>query len=184
MHHVRQRGALAVQLSMAALAVGLVVGAGGAWVVRGWQAGAQLQTERAAYARALADAEAATTRAVEDARTKEQRRADAVQEIADHAHAQLAAARADAGRARAAADRLRRAADAYAAAVCGGAAADSPSTASSAPATGPGLVLADLFGRADARAGELAAAFDAAHAAGVACERAYDALTEADDHAP
>lgn len=184
MHLLRQRGALAVQLSMAALAVGLVVGAGGAWVVRGWQAGAQLQTERAAYARALADAEAATTRAVEDARTKEQRRADAVQEIADHAHAQLAAARADAGRARAAADRLRRAADAYAAAVCGGAAADSTSTASSAPATGPGLVLADLFGRADARAGELAAAFDAAHAAGAACERAYDALTEADDYAP
>ena len=65
MHHVRQRGALAVQLSMAALAVGLVVGAGGAWVVRGWQAGAQLQTERAAYARDLAYAEAATTRAVD-----------------------------------------------------------------------------------------------------------------------
>ena len=184
MHLLRQRGALAVQLSMAALAVGLVVGAGGAWVVRGWQAGAQLQTERAAYARALADAEAATTRAVEDARTKEQRRADAVQEIADHAHAQLAAARADAGRARAAADRLRSAATAYATATCGGPAADSPAAPGSASAAGPGLVLADLFGRADDRAGELAAAFDAAHAAGVACERAYDTLTRTQEITP
>lgn len=184
MHHVRQRGALAVQLSMAALVVGLVVGAGGAWVVRGWQAGAQLQTERAAYARDLAYAEAATTRAVEDARTEEQRRTAAMQEIADATQASLAAVRADAVRARAAADRLRNAATAYAAAHCGGASPDTAAAPGSASAAGPGLVLADLFGRADDRAGELAAAFDAAHAAGVACERAYDTLTRTQEITP
>jgi hypothetical protein len=37
-------------------------------------------------------------------------------------------------------------------------------------------VLADVLGRADDRAGELAAALDASRAAGLACERAYDAL--------
>jgi hypothetical protein len=38
------------------------------------------------------------------------------------------------------------------------------------------MVLADLLSRADERAGELAAAYDRARAAGLACEQAYDAL--------
>lgn len=46
-----------------------------------------------------------------------------------------------------------------------------------APAEDPAGVLADLFGRADDRAGILAAALDASRIAGQACERAYDALT-------
>lgn len=38
-------------------------------------------------------------------------------------------------------------------------------------------VLADVLGRADARAGELADLADRARAAGIQCEREYDALT-------
>lgn len=38
------------------------------------------------------------------------------------------------------------------------------------------IVLAELFKRSDAVAGELAAAYDRARAAGLACERAYDSL--------
>jgi hypothetical protein len=37
-------------------------------------------------------------------------------------------------------------------------------------------VLADMLGESDRRAGIYAAAADHAHAAGVTCERAYDAL--------
>ena len=49
----------------------------------------------------------------------------------------------------------------------------------SGPTTGDALDLfADLFSRADARAGELAEFADAAHAAGITCERSYDALTK------
>ena len=176
MHHVRQRGALAVQLSMAALAVGLVVGAGGAWVVRGWQAGAQLQTERAAYARDLAYAEAATTRAVEDARTEEQRRTAAMQEIADATQASLAAVRADAVRARAAADRLRNAATAYAAAHCGGASPDTAAAPGSASAAGPGLVLADVLSMVESAGRAMAEEADRRRIAGEACEKMFDAL--------
>ncbi|WP_457340290.1 DUF2514 family protein [Pseudomonas sp. TE6283] len=38
------------------------------------------------------------------------------------------------------------------------------------------MVLSDLLARADARAGELAAAFDRARIAGLACEKSYNAL--------
>ena len=38
------------------------------------------------------------------------------------------------------------------------------------------MVLSDLFQRADQRAGELAAAYDRARIAGLACERGYENL--------
>jgi hypothetical protein len=44
---------------------------------------------------------------------------------------------------------------------------------------GPGLVLADLFGRARKAASDLAPALDQARARGLSCERKYDALTAA-----
>jgi hypothetical protein len=43
-------------------------------------------------------------------------------------------------------------------------------------ATRAAMVLSDLLKRADARAGELAKAYDGARIAGQACERMYDAL--------
>ncbi len=49
-------------------------------------------------------------------------------------------------------------------------------TAAVGPPAGDAIeVLADVLGRCDARAGVYAAAADAAHAAGLACEGAYDA---------
>lgn len=47
-----------------------------------------------------------------------------------------------------------------------------------APTDDPIGVLADVLSRADERAGKLAEFADAAHIAGLACERSYDALTK------
>lgn len=53
-----------------------------------------------------------------------------------------------------------------------------PTSGSVCPAAGDAIgVLADVLGRADRRAGLLAAYADAAHVAGLKCERDYDALT-------
>ena len=57
--------------------------------------------------------------------------------------------------------------------------ADSPAAGQQPPAGDPIGVLADVLGRADRRAGVLAAFADAAHAAGLACERDYDAARAA-----
>ncbi|WP_205298029.1 DUF2514 family protein [Pantoea sp. Cy-639] len=40
------------------------------------------------------------------------------------------------------------------------------------------MVLSDLLSRADARAGELASAYDRARIAGLACEASYNALVK------
>lgn len=60
----------------------------------------------------------------------------------------------------------------------------SAATSGGAPAVGgtDSLdLLAGLFSRADQAAGELARFADAAHIAGLACERSYDALTKNDN---
>lgn len=54
--------------------------------------------------------------------------------------------------------------------------ADPGAVAVSAPANATGLVLADVLGRADDTAGELAAALDLAYVSGRQCEREHDAL--------
>lgn len=83
-------------------------------------------------------------------------------------------ARADARASDIAADGLRKrvaelvAASRHPAASSGGSPADS--------GTDPLDLLAGLFGRTDEAAGELARYADAAHIAGLACERSYDAL--------
>ena len=85
-------------------------------------------------------------------------------------------ARRDAGAARAAADSLRADVARYRAAAR---AASNPGSATAGPAAADALdLLADLFSRADQRAGELAEFADAAHAAGRTCQRSYDALTK------
>lgn len=110
-----------------------------------------------------------------------ERRLSAQQEVIRETTAQLDRARADADAARAARQRLLDAQRAYIAAALGGASLD-PSAAGSGPTAAAAIdVLADLRGRADDTAGELAAALDAAHAAGIACERAYDTLIDPED---
>jgi len=99
------------------------------------------------------------------------RRLAAQQEVTHAADLALAQARADADGAALAADRLRGAARRAAGRACAAAPAGP-----GAPASAPAVVLADVLIRADGRAGELAAAVDAARIAGTACERAYEAL--------
>lgn len=112
--------------------------------------------------------------------TETQRRLAAQQEAQDAHDQQVAAARRDAAAARTAADGLRRQLALYldaAAPAGGGAGRDSAAAGHGAPGRDALALLADLLGRADGVAGELAAALDGARAAGAQCERAYDALT-------
>ncbi|MBR8234265.1 MULTISPECIES: DUF2514 family protein [Burkholderia] len=100
------------------------------------------------------------------------RRLVAQQGIANDAAKERDKARADAVAAGGAADGLRK----QVAALIADARRAGAATGS--PATGGALdLLADLFGRADQRAGELAEYADRARIAGQQCERDYDALT-------
>lgn len=134
-----------------------------------------IQTERAGRAQDKATAAMFAASAVMAARAEEQRRHAALQETVDVAQDQIAAARRDARAAAGAADRLRQHV-ATLAASCGAAAGDPAPAAGSASAAGAGLVLADLFSRADERAGQLAEYADQARIAGQSCERAYESL--------
>jgi len=144
----------------------------------------RLQAERLAYATTKAQ-HAELLAAAEQLRAQtETARRKAEQELtnAQQAHAQeVAALHLDLDRARAAgrvaSQQLRDAAAAAAQrarAQCAGPAAADLGT----PAGDPIGVLADVLGRADARAGELADIADRRYIAGRACEREYDALRE------
>jgi len=134
----------------------------------------QLAHERATRVQEHADAERAARAATERARLEEQRRTAAQKEATDESQRLSERARSDA--AGAAAERERVLVAAAGAARRCDATRDPGAPASGPAAESPGLVLADVLGRADARAGELAAALDAAHIAGQLCERSYDAL--------
>ena len=89
----------------------------------------------------------------------------------------LAAALADADALRAAGVRLRADAAAFIAAHRGGTTRD-PALAAGGSAAPDALdLLADVFGRADDAAGELAQALDRSYLAGLTCERIHDSLT-------
>jgi hypothetical protein len=137
---------------------------------------AQRQAENAARATVAASA-------AMDAQAETTRRFQAQQGIAHDAQLQTGRARADAASAARAADGLRQQLAAFAAAgrgTCGDPGAAPGSPAASAPID----VLADLFRGPDDAAGELAAALDLSHAAGVACERSGDSLTPAPPKPP
>ncbi|WP_410199008.1 DUF2514 family protein [Burkholderia cenocepacia] len=104
-------------------------------------------------------------------RNEFRRRLAAQQEIATNAAKERDRAAADAAVAGAAADGLRK----QVAALVSDARRAGAETGS--PATGDALdLLADVFGRADERAGELAKIADERGIAGQQCERSYDAL--------
>lgn len=111
-----------------------------------------------------------------DARAEEQRRAQAQEEARAHAHEERTIADAGAAGADAAGQRLRDDATKFAATIsCP--ATDTAAIARGQAATRAAMVLSDLLARADARAGELAKAYDRARIAGLACEASYNALT-------
>jgi len=109
------------------------------------------------------------------ARQEEQRRAQAQEEARAHAHVQHQMAAAGAAGAAAAGQRLQHDAAQLAASVrCPG--TDPAAVARGQAATRAALVLSDLLARADARAGELAKAYDQARIAGLQCAQEYDGL--------
>jgi hypothetical protein len=117
----------------------------------------------------------AKTKALELVREEEQRRQSSINKVREDAEKQIALAERDALAASDAAAGVLEQAKRLAARA--GKCPGNPSTTQpGTPATEPGVVLADVLGRADARAGELAAAYDRSRAAGLACERAYDSL--------
>ena len=151
----------------AAALVAAAVGTAGGWKARGWVADQQAAESAAAIA-------TQREQAMHTALVETTRRLTAQQEAARAAAQQARQARADAADAAGAAERLRQ----RAAELAAGAGACDPTAAAGGPAaSAPGLVLADMLGRLEARGRELAAALDAASTAGEACERSYEALT-------
>lgn len=157
---------------IAALAGAVVLAAagGGVWLYGRDQYSAGVQSEVARHELAMAQASAAAEQA---ARNEEARRAAAIEEIQRDAQTAVAAAQRDAAAADAVSDRLR----AQLARLRADRAAGDPVSTLRGPAGADALdLLAELFSRADGHAGELAAIADRARAAGLACERAYDAM--------
>lgn len=127
------------------------------------------------YAAVLAGISAKTAAAATAFRARETYWQTRFDKEAQDGQTRIDTARRDADGARAAADGLRADRDRYRAAAR---AAAHPGAAAAGPTAGDALdLLSDLFAGADAAAGELAQAADLAHAAGVTCERAYDALS-------
>ena len=133
---------------------------------------AKLARAEAGWAQERTNAAEATTRASETARATEAAWAASaarIQTEGETRHAQLSV---DADRARRAAGSLRDALDIATRALRRGT-AEAPATAAEcAAAYDAAGVRAELFRRADERAGILAAVADSAHAAGLGCERA------------
>lgn len=168
----RIKAALAAGIGFAILA-GAVYGG---WWLRDLQADRQDAEWQSRWDKQVADLAEAKAKATEEARNEEQRRQAAIHEVNTNAQFKIDQAQADAAAARATANSLRDQAKRLAAAA--GKACSNPGAANAGTAASTtSMVLADLFGRADQTAGELAAAYDRARIAGLACERTYNALT-------
>lgn len=127
------------------------------------------------YAQVLADISAKTSAAQSAFRATETEWRTRIDKEAKDGQDRIETARHDADGARAAADSLRAQLARYRAAAR---ATQDPGAPAPGPSTSDAIdLLADLFAGADAAAGELAKAADMAHAAGLTCERSYDALT-------
>lgn len=108
--------------------------------------------------------------------TKERGWEDAKKESQDEAERQAAEAAAGLARADAARSRVQQRADSLAAA-CYRPAPGAGAVAGSSNAAGAGLLLANVFGRADTRAGQLADYADKLRVAGEACNREHDSVS-------
>ena len=170
----------------------LVLAVAGAGAMTGWAARGLVMAPQLAQAAAdlsaaradLADLRAAIAQEREAAAAavlaEQERQTKALQEIARHERTIRALRRAAADDADRAAVELQHAAADRAAAPPsdeqGPAAAGGGETA-----RGTGLVFADVLGRCSARLAQLARWADEAHAAGLACQRSYDAVTATGD---
>ncbi|MDF4205111.1 DUF2514 family protein [Pseudomonas protegens] len=109
-------------------------------------------------------------------RDKEQARQNSINKAVQDGQRKIDSAVADAVTARAAAGSLQRTVDDLTERLKRSASSNSCTAAASQAATRTALVLAELFKRADDRAGQLAADADQIRSRGVTCEQAYDGL--------
>ncbi len=156
------------------LALALSYGAG-----RIQQRGIDARAFAAERTKAALDAARVQIKATDEARIEEQRRTKEISEIADEATQQVAVARADARAAGNAADRLRERVSQLVAASRATSNSAAASASTGQPGGDPLDVLVDVLGRTDGAAGQLGEYADNLRSAGLACERAYDALTTA-----
>lgn len=110
-------------------------------------------------------------------RDKEQARQNAINKVVQDGQQIIDQATADAASARAAAGSLQRSVDDLAGRLAAQARSHSCTAATSEAASRAVLVLADVFKRADERAGDLAADADQSRSRGVTCEQAYDGVS-------
>lgn len=129
---------------------------------------------RTEFANYQSDIATAAQTASEKAREVEQKRQRDIDQVRDDAQKQIKVAAADAVNAQSAADSLQLQVSKL---LASRASLNSQLAAGGKTIRDLTSVLADLRQRADQRAGELAAVSDASRIAGLACERAYDALT-------
>lgn len=127
----------------------------------------------AEWSQAMATQQAELARAVQAARTEEQRLQSEASQVGTGAREKNAAADADGHGLDVAGERVRVQAGKLAASA-GACSSDTGSAERGASATRAALVLSQLLERADARAGDLAKAYDRARIAGEACEAIYD----------
>lgn len=143
------------------------------WLAQGWRKDSAISMLKMQMAQERTRQALAQIRAVDDARLEEQRKTRAQTKIANAAIQEkdraVAAARAS--------DVAGRELRARATALANAARQPADAVASCKAAEHTAMVLADVLGRIDTRAGELAGFADAAHIAGRACEASYGALT-------
>ncbi|MBH3460283.1 DUF2514 domain-containing protein [Pseudomonas putida] len=157
--------------------IALLAVVGSYWFVYQHGRSVERADAEAASANRDADDRLAEVLGERSARQEEQRRALAQEEARAHAQEQRTTADADAAGADASGQRLRHEARNLAAAVsCSP--TDTAAVERGKAATRAAMVLSDLLARADDRAGELAAAYDKARIAGLACEASYNGLTK------
>ncbi|WP_265432597.1 DUF2514 family protein [Aeromonas salmonicida] len=168
----------AISFLVGALVIAALACAGVALYQSGHSAGeeGERKTWQAKWDRQSAELAEARAQNVQLVREEEQRRQRAVDKVRQDAEQQIAQVETDAAAASAVAagvlEQARRLATRARHCVNHSGAAQSSDAAGQ-----PAVVLADVLGRADARAGELARAYDRARAAGLACESAYLSLS-------
>ncbi|CAB4158487.1 Protein of unknown function DUF2514 [uncultured Caudovirales phage] len=152
---------------------------GCSWVGYEWRdraAEAEIAQLHAQHAYAQTEQSKLLAAAERDYREREKRAIESLLETLNVTHARLLQARSDAAAARGSSDRLQKRVADLLAARAAEAAKSCPAARASPPADATGDLLADLFGRLDAAAGELGEYADRARIAGQACERAYGAI--------
>lgn len=145
--------------------------------------GAQLEASeaKAQQAKQQAESDRLARVASETNRQLERQYLDQVSEIETRAQADLAQSRVAVDRARDVGQRLQRELAAYVERQRASASAAAAAGQCQADATPAVDLLAELFRRADERAGELAAIADEARIRGLACEASYDLVNSSED---